>query len=234
MGKTYRDHPKTNEQFTPIVQICPYKKKEEILWGVPKIDDKNVSIPTKERACNIYDLVPEGILWEIENDNDIGCQKLSNFLNTKIALVVNNQSYYREAKGTSVNYMASGGFSGGHAKVDTYTKPVPQTKIFNPEAPKDETIDKPSEELTSLIAECDGIEVTVNPQDSHYLSNCEYRKGHDLACKSCFVNSGRTTWLKGLGNKSSGKTKGRSKEYDLNMKEELEFDEFSDENPEEN
>lgn len=223
MGKTYRDTP--NKTLGKNISIKTYEKKEEVLYsflpGKPK-----KTIIAKKYINDIREHIPQNIIWELENDGKIGCRKLANFLKVKVILVIINKSYCSPIKGTSTNYMEVGGFSGGYVETSTYTKPNAVTDVFYPEELPDQLPNQLSEQLPNQLSEqlynCEGVEVSMNPDENHYLSNCEYRKISSRSmCKSCFYGHGRTTWLKGTGNKSSGKTKGRSKENDLNMVDEL-------------
>jgi hypothetical protein len=218
MGKTHRDSPvKISER---IISIKTYEKKEEVPYSFfPVESDKTIIV--KKYINDIRDQIPQNIIWEIENNGKIGCQKLANFLKVKVILIIVNKSYCSPIKGTSDNYMKIGGFGGGCVETHSHTKPSAPTDVF---CPNDLIIesDELSDELSKQLHNCNGVEVSMNPSDYHYLSTCEYRKITSRPmCKGCFYGSGRTTWLKGTGNKSSGKTKGRSKENDLDMSEKM-------------
>ena len=206
MGKTSQN----------IISIQTYEKKEEIQYSSFGQQESDKTITIKKYINDIREYVPQNIIWEIENSNKIGCQKLANFLKVKVILVIINKSYCTPIKGTSSNYKEVGGFSGGYVETNSYTKPNATTDVFYPEE-LDGSGGLPNQ-LCEQLHNCEGVEVSMNPSDDHYLSSCEYRKITSRSmCKGCFYGHGRTTWLKGTGNKSSGKTKGRSKENDLNM-----------------
>lgn len=185
MGKTYRYTPvKISES---IISIKTYEKKV-----VPDFETKI----TKKYINDIREHVPKNIIWELENDGKIGCQKLANFLKVKVILIIVNKSYCSPIKGTSDNYMEVGGFSGGYVETSAFTKPNAVTDVFYPIELIES--DELSDELSKQLYNCEGVEVSMNPDDDHYLSNCEYIKITSRPmCKGCFYGHGRTTWLKG-------------------------------------
>jgi len=230
MGNTRRSTPIRTPRS--IVSIKTYKKEQVNRYWKAEEDTKTLTV--KKEISNIREHIPQNIIWNLENDNKIGCQELANFLKVKVILVIVSKSYYNPIKGISTNYISSNSiYGGGYVETDTFTKPNAPIEVFYPdEKVVNESEDKLSDELCNELKKCEGVQVVMNPDNDHYLSNCEYRKVTSRSmCKGCFYPNGRTTWLKGTGNKSSGKTKGKSKEYDLdtvNMMNDIENDDYYD------
>mgnify|MGYP003387588913 CR=1 FL=1 len=207
MGKTKRNHPKNPapKQFSTIHAIKPFITTCETNW-------KGQEITVKDYGKDITPSIPQDILWEINSCYVSGLQSLSNFLACKVNLVVDNQNHWavpRAAVTDKYNY------SGGSPISFNFVKASPRAILFLPlplMSLRFLSDDKHAVgRLQDALGEYDGVQITMCPPSQHYLFNCEYRKTPEGPCPTCFYNEGRTTWLRGIGRKSSKKTKGMKK-----------------------
>jgi hypothetical protein len=206
MGKTKRRCPSksTPQFFNTIKAIKPFESTSIPVWSC---QGRNYS--RKQFGEDIAEAIPQDILWSIESHDMSGCQDLANYLMRNVQLVIENKSHWKVPEASLTNKYP---YAGGPPLSYNYTKPSPRAVTFYPNVVNDVNCD-----MTCNNVLCDaldgygGVQVILNPSKEHYLHHCEYRKTPEGPCPTCFRGDGRTTWLKGLGHKSSKKTKGMKK-----------------------
>ena len=207
MGKTKRNHPCNSapKLFSTINAIEPFT------FITDKNDSTGGNIRRKE--CDSVDLsisIPQHILWEISSHKMSAIQELSNFFARKVYLVMEIQNHWALPVSVLTNKY---NYSGGPFLSYSYTKAHPKTMVFTPDTESESSSchGSATEALRDALVPYDGVLLTLYPWSKHYLFQAEYRKTPEGPCLTCFYNEGRTTWIKGIGHKSSKKTKGMKK-----------------------
>jgi hypothetical protein len=206
MGKTKRHNPSSTavKHFITIQEVKPFTVTDGESWNGRKIK-------VKELGVDLMQCIPQHIMWDLSNEEtlSIGLQALANFFDIKIHEIVEGgirSSIPKAALTHNFNY------SGGAPLSFTHTKAPPKTIVIHPIAEEEKYFhNKGSHKLRTALKAYDGVQITLGPNSNHYMFNCEYRKVPVGPCPTCFYVEGRTTWLKGLGHKSSKKTKGMKK-----------------------
>jgi hypothetical protein len=162
----------------------------------------------KEYESDISAFLDTNILWLLENDYYQGCVKLADLFNKQIIVRFYVHSFGKIENGMVQNYSSCAGAVG----YSDYTRGS-HTEVFYPTKNINELFADPSNDISFLnLDNADGLELLIDPTNN-YLKQCEYNKRPRSPCATCFANDGRTTWLKGSGNKSSQKTKGSKKNH---------------------
>jgi len=191
---TKRNYGRNLNSFNEIINCYEYEKYPETAWS-EKYKDREMM---ESREVNdLMHSIPKEVRWAVQEDVEKGALAMANHFGRTVLYSFEEMYDFKLPKEAISNIYTPG----GPFESINYHRGVPQEKVVDPT-----DVENKSDQ--------DGVKIklVIKPNKDHYLQTAEMnkRKMNDY-CPPCMHNSTSTAATIGSGNKSSRKTKGRSK-----------------------
>lgn len=195
---TKRNYDRPKPTFNQILACYEYCQKPEEPWNNKFIEeDREITRATK--LDDIIYFIPKGIRWTIEADLRDGAKSLANHFNRTVIAGYVDINETKLPKETLNKYIVKSG--AGPFECIRYARGLPAELVFDP-------TDGENKSSVDAIK----VRLIIRPNKNHYIHGAEMRTDRlNDYCECCMhVGTSKAVTI-GSGDKSSRKTKGRSK-----------------------
>ena len=196
--QTQRNYEQSKPSFNQILKCYECRREPEGAWD-KKYKEENRELTRATMLNDIIHFLPKDVRWAVETDISDGASSMANHFHRTVIVEYESMNNEKLPKEALDNYRVKG--PGGAFELIRYARGVPPEQVFDPTDGENKSVD-------------DGIKIRlmIRPNKNHYIHSAEMRtdKINDY-CECCMHFNTSKAATVGTGEKSSRKTKGRSK-----------------------